>query len=325
MKKMTLMYSFMLLSTMVFNSTSADFEFKYPRSTVDMDLKRISEHVYFIQGENGIATDNQGFISNAVVIIANEGITIIDALGSPSLAEQMLSKIRKISNLPIKRIIATHYHADHIYGLQVFEERGIKIMAPYGVDDYLNSPSAAERLEERRFSLEPWVNENTRLVYPDELINKATVLIDDDVKLTLNYLGKSHSDADLTLYVEPDQVFIAGDVIFEGRIPFVGDSDSRAWLETLNNMVGKKGIKALIPGHGGLARDPGKAITLTRDYLAYLRDELGDGVKEMMNFDELYDSIDWSPFENLPAFESGNRINAYQVFLSLEKEMLDEN
>lgn len=300
-----------------------DFSFKYPRSSVDMQLKKVSEHVYFVQGATGIATDNQGFISNSIAIIDKKGITIIDALGSPSLAEQMLSEIRKISDLPIKRVIATHYHADHIYGLQVYEELGAKIMAPFGVDQYLNSQAAADRIEERRFSLEPWVNDDTRLVYPDELIDKSRVIEEDGVKLTVNYLGKSHSDADLTVFVEPDEVFITGDVIFEGRIPFVGDSDSRAWLETLNRMAGKKGIKALIPGHGGLATDPRKAITLTRDYLAYLREKLGAGVEEMMSFDELYSQIDWSPFEKLPAFDLGNRVNAYQVFLALEKELLE--
>jgi glyoxylase-like metal-dependent hydrolase (beta-lactamase superfamily II) len=317
------MYSFILLLASI-PLMAADFNFKYPRSTVEMELKKVSEHVYFVQGATGIATDNQGFISNSAAIIDAEGITIIDALGSPSLAEQMLSLIRNISDLPVKRVIATHYHADHIYGLQVFEDLGAQIMAPYGVDNYLNSQSAADRIEERRFSLDPWVNENTRLVYPDELIRKPMSIEEGGVKLTLNYLGKSHSDADLTVLVEPDNVLITGDVIFEGRIPFVGDSDSKAWLETLNKLASQKDIKALIPGHGGLAKDPLKAITLTRDYLAYLRDNLGAGVEEMLSFDEVYSSIDWSPFEKLPAFASGNRINSYQVFLSMEKELLEQ-
>ncbi len=303
---------------------AAEFKFNYPRSTVDMKLKQVSEHVYFVRGATGIATDNQGFVSNSIVIITNDGVTIVDALGSPSLAEQMLSLIREVSDLPIKRVISTHYHADHIYGLQVFEDLGAEIIAPYGVDEYLNSPNAAERLEERQFSLEPWVNEDTRLVQPDRMLEVSEVIVDGPVRLTLNYLGKAHSDADMTVFVEPDQVFITGDVIFEGRIPFVGDSDSKAWLDTLNKMAQQQGIKALIPGHGGLALKPQKAITLTRDYLAYLREQLGAGVEEMMDFDELYRSIDWSPFERLPAFALGNRINAYQVFLALEKELLEE-
>ncbi len=323
MIKVNLIINFILLLLLSSNSSASEFVFKYPLSTVEMELKKVSEHVYYVQGATGVATDNQGFISNATVIFGAKGITIIDALGSPSLAEQLLSKVRKISDLPVIRVITTHYHADHIYGLQVFEDLGAKIFAPFGVDEYLNSPGAVERIEERRFSLDPWVNENTRLVYPDVLVDESFSINDGDIKLIINYLGKAHSDADLTILVEPDQVFITGDVIFEGRIPFVGDSDSRAWLDTLNEMAGKKGIKALVPGHGGLATDPLKAIKLTRDYLAYLRLYLGKGVEEMISFDELYDSIDWTPFEKLPAFELGNRINAYQVFLALEKELLD--
>lgn len=302
-------------------AATADFEFKYPRSSVDMSLQKVSEHVYFVQGATGVATDNEGFISNASVIIDQNEITIIDALGSPSLAEQLLAEIRKISDLPVTRVIATHYHADHIYGLQTFADLGARILAPYGADIYLNSQNAVDRLEERRFTLDPWVNDNTRLVAPDRMIDQSMTIEGQQVTLTINYLGKAHSDADLTVYVEPDQVFITGDVIFEGRIPFVGDSDSKAWLETLNAMAGKEGINALIPGHGGLAKDPEQAIRLTRDYLAYLREKLAEGVDQLMGFDALYDSIDWSRFEDLPAFELGNRVNAYQVYLALEKEM----
>ena len=210
-----------LLFLFSFNSIAAGFNFKYPRSTVEMELQKVSKHVYYVQGATGIATDNQGFISNATVIISKKGITIIDGLGSPSLAEQLLSEIRKVSELPIIRVITTHYHADHIYGLQVFEDMGAKIYAPFGVDEYLNSQGAADRLEERRFSLEPWVNESTRLVYPDVLIKESFSINDGDIHLTINYLGKAHSVADLTVLIEPDQVFITGDVIFEGRIPFV--------------------------------------------------------------------------------------------------------
>ncbi|MCK4709301.1 MAG: MBL fold metallo-hydrolase, partial [Gammaproteobacteria bacterium] len=171
-----------LLLLLSFNLNAAEFNFKYPRSTVEMVLQKVSEHVYFVQGATGIATDNQGFISNATVVISDKGITIIDGLGSPSLAEQLLSEVRKISELPVIRVIATHYHADHIYGLQVFEEMGAKIYAPFGVDEYLNSPGAAERIEERRFSLDPWVNENTRLVPPDVLIEESFVINDGELK-----------------------------------------------------------------------------------------------------------------------------------------------
>jgi len=142
----------------------------YPPAAVDMQLQRLSEHVYFVQGEAGVATDNKGFISNAGVIVTNDGVVVFDALGTPSLADLLLRKIREVTDQPIVRVISSHYHADHIYGLQVFKERGAAVWAPVGAEKYLQSENAGARLEERRFSLAPWVNETTRLVEPDRYI-----------------------------------------------------------------------------------------------------------------------------------------------------------
>jgi len=81
-------------------------------------------------------------------------------------------------------------------------------------------------------------------------------------------------------------------------------------------------LVALIPGHGGVADNPNDAISMTRRYLSYLRDEMSLAVEDFVPFDEAYGEIDWSDFEQLPAFEEANRRNAYQVYLSLEAEML---
>jgi len=139
------------------------------------------------------------------------------------------------------------------------------------------------------------------------------------VKLTVVPVGSAHSDGDLTLYVEPDGVLFSGDIIFEGRIPFMGDANSKHWLEVLEHMEQRK-LTALVPGHGAAARDPNRAITDMRQYLAYLRDSMGPAVEEMIQFDEVYDTIDWSHYENLPAFREANRRNALQVYLSMEAE-----
>ena len=295
----------------------------YPETSVSMELQQVSEHVWFVQGEAGIATDNEGFISNAAVIIGDEGIVLVDALGTPSLAQLLVRKIRAISDKPFLKVIMTHYHADHIYGLQVFKERGAEVLAPVGADKYLASPNAKERLEERQFSLEPWVNENTRLVPPDRMLDKNEVIDIGGVQLTLSYLGTAHSDGDLSVFVEPDSVLISGDIIFEGRIPFVGDANTKEWLEILGRMESQD-MKALIPGHGAKASDPNKVVALMKSYLLALRTQMGSAVEEMTSFDEAYANADWSEFEHIPAFQEANRINAYQVFLSLEAELLGQ-
>lgn len=295
----------------------------YPPADVPMELQKVSEHVYFVQGVAGVATDNEGFVSNAGVVITDAGVVVFDSLGTPSLADKLLQKIRTVSDKPIVRVVVSHYHADHIYGLQVFEEQGADIWAPTGAEKYLASPNAAERLEERRLSLDPWVNDNTRLVAPDRYIDKQEKFSLGGVDFTLSPIGAAHSDGDMTLYIEPDRVLFSGDVIFEGRVPFMGDANSKHWLEVLQHMQNRR-LVALVPGHGAAAHDPNKAIAGTLSYLAYLRKTMGAAVADFVPFDEAYAAADWSPFEKLPAFSEANRRNAYQVYLSMEAESLGQ-
>ena len=81
--------------------------------------------------------------------------------------------------------------------------------------------------------------------------------------------------------------------------------------------------RLMVPGHGAVSRDPAKDLTLTRDYLRYLRSVMGKAVDEFVPFEEAYTRTDWSAFEKLPAFEAANRINAYGTYLLMERESLN--
>lgn len=294
---------------------------KYVESNVKMELVKVSDHTWYVEGKPGIATANEGFISNAGVVITNDSVIVFDTLGTPSLAQKLVEEIRKITAKPITKVFVSHYHADHIYGLQVFKELGAKIIAPAGADEYLSAETSRERLEERRFSLKPWINQQTYLVKPDQYLEKGQSFNEGGVKFTLSLVGAAHSDGDMTLYVDTDQVLFSGDIIFEGRVAYLGDADTRHWLETLERMEISK-LKALIPGHGEVAADPNQAISQTRRYLAYLRSIMTEAFENLQSFDEVYEETDWSEFSQLPAFAEANRRNAYQVFLSIEHEQI---
>jgi glyoxylase-like metal-dependent hydrolase (beta-lactamase superfamily II) len=295
----------------------------YPPVTVEVPVAQVSEHAYYAQGAAGTATENEGFISNAGFVVTNEGVVVVDALGSPSLAWALREKIRGVTDQPVVMVMVSHYHADHVYGLQVFKDEGAQIIAPRGAYQYLDSAVAQERLEERRLSLDPWVNDDTRLVEPDLMIEDLYEFSLGGVDFQLNYLGSAHSEGDLTLYVVPDRVLFSGDIIFEGRVPFVGDADTGHWLETLEKLETNE-LVALIPGHGPAADMPVEAVAGTREYLAYLREVMGAAVEELQDFDSAYEAADWSRFEDLPAFDAANRRNAYQVYLSMEAESLGQ-
>jgi glyoxylase-like metal-dependent hydrolase (beta-lactamase superfamily II) len=167
------------------------------------------------------------------------------------------------------------------------------------------------------------VDENTHVVAPDRYVQKSLKFTLGGVEFEATHLGDAHSDADMMLYILPDKVLLSGDIIFEGRVPFVGSANTKNWLRTLQQLE-TDNIRALIPGHGPAASDPQKAISLTREYLAYLRETMGTAVSELVPFDEAYAEADWSAFESLPAFDEANRRNAYQVYLSMEAELLGQ-
>ncbi len=309
---------FILLSSFVSQfAVAAD----YAPISVPMQVQQVGAHSYYVMGAPGMATDNEGFISNAGFVITEQGVVVFDALGTPSLAWALRQKIRKLTDQPVVTVVVSHYHADHIYGLQVFKEEGAEILAPRGAFEYLQSEAASSRLEERQFSLDPWVNEQTRLVPPDRLVEDAETFTVGEVEFRLSYLGSAHSQGDMALFVVNDAVLYSGDIIFEGRVPFVGDADTRHWLQTLQSMETGE-LKGLVPGHGPAARKPKQAVSLTRRYLARVREVMGAAIEELTDFETAFAETDWSEFSGLPAFRAAHRRNAYQVYLSMEAEAL---
>jgi glyoxylase-like metal-dependent hydrolase (beta-lactamase superfamily II) len=293
----------------------------YPPVTVSMTAQQVAPDVYVVQGRAGGATEHEGFISNAGFVVTSAGVVVLDALGSPSLATRMRELIRAVTDKPVVKVVVTHYHADHIYGLQVYKDEGAQIVAPAGATAYLRGPQAVERLAERRQTLAPFVNDATRLVPPDTLVDADTTFTVGSHSFRLQPFGAVHSDGDLTMRVQPGAVLFSGDLLFEGRVPFVGDADSRRWLDALDSLLATE-LAVLVPGHGAPSRDPRSTLALTRDYLAYLRGAMGRAVEEMVPFEEAYAAVDWSRYQGLPAFESANRRNAYAVYLGMENEAM---
>lgn len=295
----------------------------YPPVSVEVKAVQVGAHSYAILGLSGAATAaNEGFMSNAGFVITPDGVVVFDSLGTPSLAEAMLGEIRKLTQAPIKRLIVSHYHADHFYGLQVFKDAGAEIWAHQHARGSVQSEEARLRFEQRKETLKPWVAQGLqRLLEADVWLTGDTDFELGGVRFQVRHVGPAHSAEDLSLYVVEDQVLYAGDIVFRGRVPFVGNADSRLWLAALDRLIAIK-PKVLVPGHGALSTAPEDDLTLTRDYLNDLREQMGKAVAEMIPFEEAYLATDWSRYASLPAFTEANRVNAYNTYLLMEAEAL---
>ena len=285
-----------------------------------MLAKQVSPSSWYVEGVSALGSSgNQNFISNAAFVVTPAGVVVIDALGSPALAKRLVAEIAKITPQPITHVIVTHYHADHIYGLQTFKALGARLVAHRAALAYLNSETARLRLQVSREELAPWVDANTHLTVADEWLEGPKVLTVGGVRFEINPVGPAHTPEDLVVYLPSEKVLFAGDLVFRSRVPYVGQADSRHWITALDSLL-KFDTQVIVPGHGALSSEARKDMQLTRDYLTYLRATMGQAAKNLEPFEEAYKATDWSQFEHLPLFRVANRMNAYNTYLLLEHE-----
>ena len=285
-----------------------------------MAAVQLAPSVWMVQGESALGSvANQNFISNAGFVVTPAGVVVVDALGSPALAQRLLLEIRKVTAQPVTHVIVTHYHADHIYGLQVFKAMGARILAHGAARDYLASDTARLRLAASRQELAPWIDAQTRLVDADDWLSADRDMEVGGVRLLIKHVGPSHTPEDLVVFLPQHKLLFAGDLVFRGRIPFVGQADSRQWIKALEVLLGFDAT-LVVPGHGPASRSAREDMQLTRDYLVHLRTSMGAAAKNLDPFEEAYAAADWSRFEKLPLFRQANRMNAYNTYLLMEQE-----
>ncbi len=174
-----------------------------------------------------------------------------------------------------------------------------------------------QRLSASRAELAPWVDENTKLIEADTWISNETKLNLAGIELVVKPVGPAHTPEDVVIFFSKDKVLFAGDLLFRGRLPFIGSTaNTGPWIQALNSFIDFKATVA-IPGHGPVSESANVDIQLLRDYLVFLRKSMGKAVEELELFDEAYAATDWSRFENIPMFKFANRMNAYNTYLQL--------
>jgi glyoxylase-like metal-dependent hydrolase (beta-lactamase superfamily II) len=283
-----------------------------------MRAQQVAPHAWYVQGDSALGSrGNRNFISNAGFVVTPAGVVVVDALGSPALARELLKTIAAITPQPVRLVILTHYHADHVYGTQVFKDAGATVVAHELGRRYLGAETARLRLTTS--VAEGLTEPGTRLVEADTWLAGSASFDVGGMRFEAMQVGPAHTVEDLAVYFPDEGVLFSGDLVFRGRVPYVGDADSRRWIESLDRLLALPAT-VIVPGHGPHSTQPRADLQLTRDYLAYLRQAMGRAARELTPFDEAYAATDWSRFESLPLFGAANRMNAYNTYLLMEQE-----
>jgi glyoxylase-like metal-dependent hydrolase (beta-lactamase superfamily II) len=236
-------------------------------------VDKVSDSVYFHEGDLGKGHCNNGWV------VFDDYVLVIDA-NFPSGANQILPKIRALTDKPIRFAFDTHHHGDHAYGNQVWVDNGAIPVAHTGVIDemkkyetgyYGNKPGRWEESMNR-----PDVKAS-KLKPPTVTFPRELYFDDGKRRVELLHLGVAHTHGDAWAWLPKERILFAGDACVNGPYNFVGDGDVEKWVRTLD-AAKRLGATVLCPGHG--PRGQAVVIDDQRKFFVTLRDKVGGLIKE---------------------------------------------
>jgi hypothetical protein len=137
----------LVFSTCLATAIHAQTASSYPPIAIPLKIDQVpGRPIYYSTGNPGVpGNDNEGNTSNAGFVVTSDGVVVFDALGTPSLGWALLQQIRKVTDKKIRYVIASHYHADHVYGLQAFKDHtDAVIVAQQRAGEYKENEETAD-------------------------------------------------------------------------------------------------------------------------------------------------------------------------------------
>ena len=256
-----------------------------PATAPSFTLKPVGRNIWAAIDFNGHAGSNAGFV------IGDDGVAVIDTFEYPEAASALLAEIRKKTSLPIKFVINTHYHIDHVGGNRVFAEAGATVMAQRNVRAWIHTENlkffgGKDAKPEQKAMVEG-------LYAPDVVYDSGVTLYLGSRAINVKaYPGHTGGDSVVTvLDGQGNDAVFCGDLFWRQSLPNLIDANTRIWMETLDSLTNPAPRQAtvFVPGHG----DVGNAadVEAFRGYLSDLRAMVAGPVKEGKSGDELVSAV----------------------------------
>lgn len=256
-------------------------------STEDLGEKKIS----FDQVEAGLYAYTAEGDPNTGVIIGDDAVMVIDAQATPAIAGDVVARIAKVTDKPVKYVLLTHYHAARTLGASAF--KGAEILA---------SDATRHMIVERgKEDMNSEIGRFPRLFRSAETIpglTWPTITFPDQISVWLGrrevriiHVGRGHTAGDVIAVVPDAGVVFSGDLVESTSACYGGDAHFSDWLATLDHLAEMQ-ASALVPGRGAAltSRETVKdAIELTADFISTLYNSVEESVRKGRSLKDAFD------------------------------------
>ncbi|MCB1870227.1 MAG: MBL fold metallo-hydrolase, partial [Gammaproteobacteria bacterium] len=241
-------------------ASSADLEEK------KVTFSQLSDHCWAYTAEGD---------PNTGVIIGDDAVMIIDATATPIMAQEVIRRVREVTDKPIKYVVLTHYHAVRVLGASGYRKEGLEqIIASKDTYDLIVERGQQDMDSEiGRFPrLFRGVESVPGLTWPTLIFKHEMRLWLGGLEVRIMQLGRGHTKGDTLVWVPAEEVLYSGDLVEYDAACYTGDAYLSEWPQTLDNLAALNAGK-LIPGRGPALDTPAMisaGIAYTRDFVTTL-------------------------------------------------------